>query len=603
MRTGAMFAMFKFRGLPYARWAVPSLAIRPGKKRRAALAILLCSVAGLAVASTPAHAASQDSIADMAIQPDGKIVAAGLATSNSFGLARYLTDGTLDPTFSGDGKLMENFGSEAEATSVALQTDGKIVVAGTVGIGSSDFAVARYGSDGTADPSFSGDGFAVILASTNPELASVAVQPNGAILVADGVTEIIRLSSDGALDASFSEDGTLTLPGGYRGVGGLALQADGKIVLVGTDFSERIFVTRLDSDGDLDATFSDDGKVTTAPAAFNSGKAVAIQSDGKIVVAGSSGDAYTDDYTAIRYQTDGSLDPSFSGDGIATADVGGFDIANSIAIQSDGAILVGGEEFGFFAVARFLPSGSLDSSFAGDGVLTDHPDYDGRSVAVQSDGTILVGGDNACCASSSDFALSRYTSAGGKDVSFGTGGDVTTDFSGSETGGGESTPPPAGGGSVPPPSSLTAPVSQVSPGTAFLAGVAQVKGGKALIRTRCVGDTACRGVAKLIARVTTKRAVKRRGNRRLARRARNVVIGKSRFNIAAGKAGVLRIRLTGAGKKLLRRSGRRGLRARLVGRGLKNRTVKLKPPNRKKRRARPRHPPRGSAQVGAPGRG
>lgn len=562
-------------------------------------AIQLCSCIGLLAAATSAHAASQDSIAGLALQSNGKIVAAGLATSDSFGLARYNTSGALDPSFAGDGKTTEDFGSEAEATSIALQPDGKVVVAGTAGDpGDEMFAVARYNSDGTPDTSFSGDGLATIpveagLASESFAF-SVVVQADGAIVVAGTVgsggihAAVVRLLTDGSLDPTFSENGILTFDyPDFRVVTGLALQADGKIIAAGIGGGgitgdEAFHVVRLSSDGGLDPSFSGDGSVVTAPADFGSASAVTIQSDGKIVVAGDSGDAYTNDFTAIRYNTDGSLDPSFSSDGIATADVGGFDIANSVAIQADGAILVGGHEWGSFAVARFLPNGALDSSFAGDGVLTDHPGYDGRSVAVQADGTILIGGDTAdCCGDPSDFALSRYTSAGTKDASFGMDGDVTTNFS--EAVPPEEEPTPSEADDEPaPPAAMPAPPPVLNPATptpgkAFFGKIGQVRGKKALIRTRCAGDTACRGVAKLLARVATKRAVTRRGNRQLRRRTRNVLIGKSRFNIAPRKAGVLRVRLTRVGKKLVRRSGRRGLRVRLVGRGLKSRTVTLKP--------------------------
>jgi uncharacterized delta-60 repeat protein len=441
--------------------------------RRSIVAALLATACVLALPQAQAQAASRDSIGGLAVQPDGKIVAAGLATSNSFGLARYLPDGSLDPTFSGDGKLTDAFGGKAEATSVALQPDGKIVVAGNVEdleTGTHAFGLARYTSEGTLDPTFSGDGFTAIPIAPNCECivyafaSSVVIQPNGSIVVAGSANfrgAVVRLLSDGTLDPSFSEDGILTFSDGNEGIAGIALQADGKIVATGRDSLERIYVVRLNADGSFDTTFSGDGKVNTAPAAFNSGAAIAIQSDGKIVVAGDSGDAYTNDYTAVRYLTDGTLDSSFSGDGIATADIGGFDIANSIAIQSNGDILLGGEEFGSFAVARFLSNGSLDSTFSGDGILTDHPEYDGRSVKVQADGAILVGGDTQCCQAFSDFAVSRYTALGVKDSSLGTGGDVTTDFSEVE-GSIEAPPSPS---APPPPTENTQPLPNTTLGS------------------------------------------------------------------------------------------------------------------------------------------
>jgi hypothetical protein len=143
--------------------------------------------------------------------------------------------------------------------------------------------------------------------------------------------------------------------------------------------------------------------------------------------------------------------------------------------------------------------------------------------------------------------------------------------------------PPAGSASTPPPAS-DAPPAPLSPGFAFFARIGKVKGNKALIRTHCAGDTRCRGVARLFVQVKRKGAGKGRDNRRRARRFRNVLVGKGRFRVAPRKAGVLLVRLTRPGRKLLHRRGRRGLRVRLVGQGLKNRVVTLRPQEGKRHR-------------------
>src|SRR4051812_27547114 len=175
--------------------------------------------------------------------------------------------------------------------------------------------------------------------------------------------------------------------------------------------------------GDLDVSFSGDGRQTTDFGGSDLAAAVAVQADGKIVVAGSS----DGNFALARYGVDGALDPSFSGDGLVTTDLGGTDDGQGVAIQADGRIVVAGASGGDFALARYTTGGGLDPSFSGDGrQTTDFGAADGAtSVAIQSDGRIVLGGG-----SGGGFALARYDAAGELDASFSGDGRQTTGLGG-----------------------------------------------------------------------------------------------------------------------------------------------------------------------------
>ena len=187
------------------------------------------------------------------------------------------------------------------------------------------------------------------------------------------------------------------------------------------------------ADGALDTTFDTDGKVTTAVAVGDEGKAIAIQSNGKILVVGDD----MANFEIVRYNTDGSLDTTFDTDGKVTTDIGTSttDTANAVAIQSDGKIVVAGSSNNDFAIARYATDGSLDTTFDTDGKVTTDigtsSSDTGSAVAIQSDSKIVVAGT-----SSSDFAVVRYTTTGALDTTFDTDGKVTTDIgtSSSDTG-------------------------------------------------------------------------------------------------------------------------------------------------------------------------
>ncbi|WP_018616587.1 Ig-like domain-containing protein [Segetibacter koreensis] len=360
----------------------------------------------------------------VSIQSDGKIVAAGICNQSTLNsgsaLARYNTDGTIDSTFSGDGKQITNFGSGyVEVRSMAVQSDGKIVVAGSSGI---DFALARYNTNGNLDTTFSSAGIFIDRLHTGyTNYTTTAIQSDGKIVVAG--TALARYNINGTLDSAFLRNVKKTTVLNGRA---LAIQNDGKIVVVG--FSAAL--ARYNVDGTLDTTFSGDGKVTTNYLA----SAVAIQRDGKIVVAGSidKGDYFR--FAVARYNTDGSFDVTFSADGKQETDFGFDSFANSVLIQNDGKIVIAGnagEHAGFaFALARYNTDGTPDKSFSKDGKQITFLDsyYDqANSVAIQSDGKIVMAGVGLGN-NDYDFTLVRYNTNGTLDSTFSGDGKLTTDF-------------------------------------------------------------------------------------------------------------------------------------------------------------------------------
>ena len=383
---------------------------------------------------TTAVGSFDDYAVSAAIQSDGKIVVAGYSfnvrSDLDFALTRYNSNGSLDTTFDGDGKVTTDFGGSSVAYSIAIQSDGKIVVAGSAYNGSNnDFALVRYNADGSLDTSFgTGGKVTTPIGMSSDRGYSVTIQPDGKIVVAGQSWNgsnydfaLTRYNSDGSLDTTFDGDGKVTTAVGNSDdeARGLAIQSDGKIVVAGYAYNGSNYdfaLTRYNSNGSLDTTFDGDGKVTTAVGSFDDYvSSLAIQSDGKIVVAGYSGNVRWD-FALTRYNSNGSLDTTFDGDGKVTTAVGSFDdVASSVSIQSDGKIVVAGSSSDDsnvdFALTRYNSNGSLDTTFDGDGkVTTDFGAQDSAySVAIQSDGKIVVAGGSSD-GSNRDFALARYNS-------------------------------------------------------------------------------------------------------------------------------------------------------------------------------------------------
>ncbi len=334
--------------------------------------------------------ASGATIQDIVIQPGGKILVAGGAGPN-FGLARYNNDGSLDLTFGSGGRVTTSFSDPSVAISIALQSDGKIVAAGTLNSfqGSTEnFALARYNSDGSLDATFGSGGKIITdLFGDFDRAAGLVINADGKIVVAGMTSQpgaladfaLVRYNSDGSLDATFGAGGIVTTDffGGFDFCFSINLQPDGKLVLTGDAispvFGGTLAIARYNSDGSLDTTFGNGGKSDTIVRAGS--RASLILPNGKIIAAGLAFDGTTIfDFVVVRYNSDGSLDTTFGNGGKMIANFSGnISQAFAVALQADGKIVLAGnvinnQSGSDFALARFNGDGpSFDTCIQDDG--------------------------------------------------------------------------------------------------------------------------------------------------------------------------------------------------------------------------------------------
>lgn len=317
---------------------------------------------------------SNDGTRAVALQSDGKIVVAGVArprTSNDFAVARFNVDGTIDSSLGEDGKAYVDFlGGHDEATSVLVLPDGRLLLTGFAAdaMNNVDFAAAVLSPDGELDPSFGTNGGVVVdVAGELDRAYAAALQPDGKLVIAGevradrgdpGDVGVVRLDADGTLDTTFGTGGKVHIdyadsdssdgdPGDFDTASDIALQPDGKIVIAGSMLvgsTSDYLVARLTADGSRDGSFGTNGLVTTAFGTLQDiAEAVAIQLDGKIVVAGSASSSAVTDFGLVRLHSDGTFDSSFGGGGALIVDFfGGADGANDLVVQPDGKLVAAG---------------------------------------------------------------------------------------------------------------------------------------------------------------------------------------------------------------------------------------------------------------------
>jgi uncharacterized delta-60 repeat protein len=372
----------------------------------------------------------------MALQPDGKVIMVG-GTFTDFIMARFNANGSIDADFGDNGKVTTNiFGSDAslpqEANAVAVQRDGKIVVAGSATIprpdGRTAIALVRYNSDGSIDTSFNGTGFAFGPTFIFGRAFAVAIDSRDRIVVAGDTFKpsttdssdfiVARFNANGTVDSSFNQGAgfNVTDINGVANEGhGLEVLADDSLIVSGfapirvsnvngtTIVSDPLgAVVKYQENGFVDQTFGAAGRV--ALPGDNVGRGLAVQSDGRIVLAGSIAigtfPTQVNRFALMRLLANGTVDTSF-GDGgrVQTSLTDRGDEALGVALQADGKIVAGGRSNGGlnsnFAVARYDRDGDLDTGFSEDGKLT--IDFFGsddiaENVAIQSDGKIVLGG-------------------------------------------------------------------------------------------------------------------------------------------------------------------------------------------------------------------
>lgn len=375
----------------------------------------------------------------------GAVAVACLALVLSLPGTATAAAGDLDPTFSGDGRVLTDFGSDFDSgNEMAQAPDGRLVVAGSTADETTlgDFAVARYNPDGSLDTTFGGDGRVTTDISgtgMQDEAYGVAVQPDRKVVVVGSSWKeyenccwftLVRYNENGTLDTTFGGDGVVTTDfgSGPNEAYEVVLRPDGRILAMGTS-GGRFALAQFNPDGSRDTTFGGgDGEVTTDPAPESAeeggtGRTLTLQFDGKIVAGGDVGTTRFD-FALIRYNTDGSLDTTFDGDGIVRTDFGDYEQVEALAVQSDGKIVAAGG----VSMARYMPNGSLDTGFDGDGRVT-LPAPVGDMV-LASGGKIVLAGSNG---PGGDFAVLRHNPNGSPDTTFGGDGMVTTDFGGADS--------------------------------------------------------------------------------------------------------------------------------------------------------------------------
>jgi len=376
-----------------------------------------------------------DGASALVVQPDGKLVAAGHAynaNNNTFALVRYNPDGSLDPSFGTGGKATTTVGIGSAANAVVLQADGGLVAAGLSFTGGrTQFAVVRYLATGGLDASFgTGGKVGTPLGSIDDEASALVLQPDGKLVAAgysdrgaNTIFALVRYNANGSLDQSFGTAGTgkVTTPIGSVDDEALALvlQPDGKLVAAGYTASAgntAFALVRYNPDGSLDPSFGAGGKVTTSIRSVDDEViALVLQPDGKLVAAGYAAGASDTAFALVRYNADGSPDPSFGTGGVVTTSIGGIDDrAFALVLQPDGKLVAAGytndgsnEDF---AVVRYSADGNLDGSFGTGGkvvIQVSGTFGEANALALQPDGKLVTAG-YAYNGTDNDFALVRH---------------------------------------------------------------------------------------------------------------------------------------------------------------------------------------------------
>ena len=417
------------------------------------------------------NAGGNEIINSVAVQPDGRIVAAGII-GLQIGVVRYNPDGSPDASFGTGGKALTTVYERGYAAGRALllEPDGRIVVAGNARVGDNtdeDFVFARYNKDGTPAAELGVAGRVVTnLFGMPSEAHDVVVQPDGKIIAAgvrtvnaaESLGIIIRYTADGRIDTSFAGS---TSASGVAGVlipgakehelNHIILQPDGKILAVGTyegEYDAGLYVVRFNPNGERDYTFGGNNNgfaIVSATDGGGLGRDVALQPDGKIVVAGASINAdQTADYAVYRFTADGRRDTTFGAGGVSVLSLSaGNDVPFSAVVQPDGKIILAGARnfsentgSGDVALVRFNQNGGVDASFGTGGtVINKFGSYANiaAEIQLQADGKLVAAGvvcGDAACAGGEGVIL-RYTATGALDASFDGDGSVFVKIPGS----------------------------------------------------------------------------------------------------------------------------------------------------------------------------
>jgi len=361
--------------------------------------------------------------------------------------------GLLDSSFGNSGIVLTDLGYPNQiGKALAIQSDGKIVVAGSLNNnGHIECTLLRYLNTGTPDSSFGSNGFVsydMNPISTSSEVTGCIIQTDGKILVVGSTMQwnnldylwdvaVVRFNTDGSLDQSFGNNGkfaTDIMDNGYQWGKAIALQPDGKILIAGgysTNYDgggRKVAVIRLNENGTYDYTFGLSGLALTEVGLTENSMAtaIAVQPDNKILVTGQNSAGFI-----IRYLTDGTPDNTFGTNGIVTSSYG---YGSAIAIQPDNKIVIGANfwdvDHSNCALIRYNSDGSLDSAFGNAGLVEfNSTDYAFCfSVLIQSDNKIILTGIKSIDSYRTELLLVRYESSGAPDSTFGTDGIILTEL-------------------------------------------------------------------------------------------------------------------------------------------------------------------------------
>ncbi len=361
----------------------------------------------------------------IALQPDGKLIAAKSRFGN-FALARYLTNGTPDLSFGADGAAnLELYGDSSQTLAdVVVQPNGKILAAGSHQLSGSnfiDYFIARFNPDGSPDDAFVANGFIILDKTDFPNsrynhVRALAVQPDGKIIASGDMMDdegnaqlsLVRLTSNGLPDkTAFGTNGkgttTIPLPGFRHASGAIALQPDGKFIVAGTIYDEEqslplhATLLRFNANGSLDASFGGTGIVLADFGGGESAADIRLHADGKIILVGNQLTGGVSKTLIARFNPDGSPDNSFGEGGLLLGADDSYGVG--IELQPDGKILAAGSAGGNALLARYnvpVPTQSALFKSVGsyDGWILEAAEFKNYGRWQDKTGTTLLAGDD-----------------------------------------------------------------------------------------------------------------------------------------------------------------------------------------------------------------
>lgn len=377
---------------------VAAIGVAEGASAMTALTVTVCGRPGALDTSfgggkvIVGMGAADDYAYAVAVQPDGKVLVAGTIAEHAsdFAILRLTRDGALDPSFGTGGKVFTDFaGSTDTAYAIALQSDGKIVLAGTsiVSGSSYDFAAARYLPDGTLDPSFSGDG---------------------------KVTTSLGIDIDIARALAILPDGKIVLAG----------ESNRGFTATGLDFA----LVRYNPDGSVDNTWGNGSVITQMKSGSArdviQGLAVqTIDNETRIIAVGGDGD-----FAIARYRANGALDTTFGSGGKVMGLYGSvIGMAHSAVVTASNGLFIAGQAEHDFALVKLTAAGQVDPSFGKIKTpVSSTNDDEATALAIDGDYVVAAGWTNEGASTSANFTIARYTATGQLDAAFGDKGIAVT---------------------------------------------------------------------------------------------------------------------------------------------------------------------------------